>query len=65
MRFTIVHLWVLACVAYGGAIIMALEGTIEGSIFCTVLFVLLLICTRWVTNGEEVEFQGSSCEEIE
>jgi len=65
MRLTIIHLWVLACVAYGVTIIMALEGKIEGSIFSTVLFVLLLICTRWVTNDEEVEFQGSSCKEVE
>lgn len=65
MRLTIIHLWVLACVTYGVAIIMALEGKFEGSIFFTLLYVLLLICTRWVTNDEEDGVQDSSCEEIE
>ena len=55
MKFTIIHLWILACVAYGAAILMAFEGSLVGSVLFTVLFLLLLICTRWVTPPEKVE----------
>lgn len=49
------HLWALACIAYGLAVFMGFERKFEAAIFFTTLYVLLLICTRWVTNNEQVK----------
>jgi hypothetical protein len=46
MKPTVIHLWVFACVAYGFAIALALRGQVVGSTFSTVVYVVLLICTR-------------------
>lgn len=53
MKFTIIHLWIFACVTYGFAIIMVIQRRLAESVLFTLIFLLLLISTRWTTdNGE-------------
>jgi mannose/fructose/N-acetylgalactosamine-specific phosphotransferase system component IID len=53
MKLAIIHLWILACLTYGFAIFMAVQGSLAASIILTLIFLLILISTRWITdNGE-------------
>ena len=50
MKLTVIHLWMLACVAYGFAIFMAFEGRIVTSILFSAVCLLLLFCTRRIDD---------------
>jgi hypothetical protein len=52
MKLTIIHLWMLACVAYGFVIFMALQRRLVASTLFTLTYLSLLISTWWVNQRE-------------
>jgi membrane protein implicated in regulation of membrane protease activity len=55
MKLSVMHLWALACIAYGLSVFMVFERKLEAAMFFTMLYMLLLICTKWVTNNEQAK----------
>jgi mannose/fructose/N-acetylgalactosamine-specific phosphotransferase system component IID len=52
LKLTGIHLWILACIAYGFAVTMAFQGEIAVSILFAIVYLSLLISTRWTANNE-------------
>jgi hypothetical protein len=52
MKLTIIHLWMLACVAYGIALFIGFQRRIIASILFTIIYLSLLIDTRWINQKE-------------
>jgi mannose/fructose/N-acetylgalactosamine-specific phosphotransferase system component IID len=59
MKLTIIHLWVFACVAYGFAIVLAFQGRLTASILFAMIYLLVLISTRWITNNGATKVHSS------
>jgi hypothetical protein len=50
MRIRIMHLWIPAAISYGIAISMSFIREPVGAGFFTALYMVLLVCTKWVSD---------------